>query len=69
MKAVAAERYAEFDERRREHEAERAAAEELDDLRALTAIENRRAQPDGRPPVPGESTTSDDDREPGGREE
>jgi hypothetical protein len=69
MKAVAAERYAEFDERRRAHEAERAAAEELDDLGALTAIENRRARPDGRPPVPGENTTSDDDREPGGRGE
>lgn len=66
MRAVAAERYAEFDEHRGVLEAERAASEELDDLRALTAIENRRAQPDGRPPVPGEDTPSGDDREPGG---
>lgn len=66
MKAVAAERYAEFEERRRVHEAEGADVEELDDLRALTAIEHRRAWPDGRPPVPGENTTSDDDREPDG---
>jgi hypothetical protein len=40
MKEVAAERYTEFDERRRAAEAERAAAEEWDDLRALTAIEH-----------------------------
>ncbi len=46
MEAVAGERYAEFDERRRALEAEHAEAAELDDLRALTAIENRRADPD-----------------------
>ncbi len=47
MKQVAAERYVEFDQHRRAVEAERAAAEELDDLRALTEIENRRAGPEG----------------------
>ena len=46
MKEVAAERYAEFDERRKAVEAERAEADELEDLRTLTAIENRRADPD-----------------------
>ncbi|MGH3906493.1 MAG: hypothetical protein ACRDTE_20280 [Pseudonocardiaceae bacterium] len=46
MKAVAAERYAEFDERRRAVEAERAESDELEDLRILTAIENRRADPE-----------------------
>ncbi|MGH3855047.1 MAG: RhuM family protein, partial [Pseudonocardiaceae bacterium] len=46
MKAVAAERYAEFDERRKAAEAERAEADELEDLRTLTAIENRRADPE-----------------------
>jgi hypothetical protein len=46
MKAVAAERYAEFDERRKAVEAERAEADELEDLRTLTAIENRRANPE-----------------------
>lgn len=46
MKAVAAERYAEYDERRRALEAVRAEADELDDLRALTAIENPRADPE-----------------------
>lgn len=47
MKQVAGERYAEFDQHRRTVEAERAAAAELDDLRALTEIENRRAGPEG----------------------
>lgn len=65
MKSVAAERYAEFDQRRRADEAEQAAAEELDDLRELAAIENRGARPDGPPPEPGQNTTSDDDPEPG----
>jgi hypothetical protein len=46
MKEVAAERYAEFDERRKAVEAERAEADELEDLRTLTAIENRRANPE-----------------------
>lgn len=46
MKTVAAERYAEFDERRKAVEAERAEADELEDLRALTAIENQRADPE-----------------------
>ena len=46
MKAVAVERYAEFDERRKAVEAERAEADELEDLRTLTAIENRRADPE-----------------------
>src|SRR5262249_32557999 len=45
-KAVAAERYAEFDERRKAAEAERAEADELEDLRTLIAIENRRADPE-----------------------
>ncbi|MDN5857116.1 MAG: virulence RhuM family protein, partial [Pseudonocardia sp.] len=38
-KEIAAERYTEFDERRRAEEAVRAAAEEEDDLRALLEIE------------------------------
>ncbi len=42
MKEIAGERYAEFEERRRAAEAERAAVQEWDDLRALTEIE----QPD-----------------------
>ncbi len=46
MKAVAAERYAEFDERRQAAEAERAEADELEDLLTLMAIENRRADPE-----------------------
>jgi hypothetical protein len=46
MKEVAAERYAEFDERRKAVEAERAEADELEDLRTLAAIENRRAEPE-----------------------
>lgn len=46
MKAVAAERYAEFDGRRKAAEAERAEVDELADLRTLTAIENRRADPE-----------------------
>ncbi|MGH3940312.1 MAG: virulence RhuM family protein [Pseudonocardiaceae bacterium] len=45
MKTVVAERYAEFDERRKAVEAERAEADELEDLRTLAAIENRRADP------------------------
>lgn len=40
MKEIAAGRYAEFDRRRRTEEAARAAMEEWDDLRALTAIEH-----------------------------
>lgn len=39
MKEIAGERYAEFDERRRAEESERAAEREWDDLRALTEIE------------------------------
>lgn len=39
MKEITGERYAAFDRRRRAEEAERAAIEEWDDLRALTAIE------------------------------
>ena len=68
MKAVAAERYAEFDGRRRAADAKRAAEQELDDLRALTAIENGRARPEG-PPVPGapDDIAPDDDRGTGGR--
>lgn len=46
MKEVAAERYAEFDERRKAVEAERVEADELEDLLALTAIENRRTDPE-----------------------
>ncbi|MGQ0778943.1 MAG: hypothetical protein ACT4NY_31790 [Pseudonocardiales bacterium] len=46
MKVVTADRYAEFDERRKAAEAERAETEELEDLRNLTAIENRRADPE-----------------------
>ena len=45
MKEIATERYAEFDQRRREEEAERAAVEEWDDLRELTAIERTRTNP------------------------
>lgn len=40
MREVAAERYDEFEERRRTEEAERVAVQEWDDLRALTAIEH-----------------------------
>ncbi|MCA1604407.1 MAG: virulence RhuM family protein [Acidobacteria bacterium] len=47
MRQVAAQRYAEFDQHRRTLEAERATAAELDDFRALTEIENRRAGPEG----------------------
>lgn len=47
MQTVTAERYAEFDERRRALEAERAMLEEADDLRKLTALEQRRGLPDG----------------------
>ena len=47
MKQVVAERYTEFDQHRRAQEAECAAAAELDDLRTLTEIENRRAGPEG----------------------
>ncbi len=43
-KEITAERYAEFEQRRRKEEADRAALEEWDDLRELTAIE--RGQPD-----------------------
>ncbi|OZM75643.1 virulence RhuM family protein [Pseudonocardia sp. MH-G8] len=39
MKEVAGERYAEFDKSRRSLEAEIAEAEELDDIRALTALD------------------------------
>ncbi|MGQ0573444.1 MAG: RhuM family protein [Pseudonocardia sp.] len=39
LKEIAGERYAEFDRRRRAEDAESAAAQEWDDLRALTAIE------------------------------
>lgn len=39
-KEVTGERYASFEERRRAEEAERAAIQEWDDLRALTAIEH-----------------------------
>ncbi len=46
MKAVAAERYAEFDERRTAVEAERAESDELEDLRILTEIENRHTDPE-----------------------
>jgi SpoVK/Ycf46/Vps4 family AAA+-type ATPase len=44
--AVAAERYAEFDENRRAAEAERAMLDEADDLRRLTALEQRRGVAD-----------------------
>lgn len=40
MKEIAAERYTEFDRRRGAEEAAHAAAQEWDDLRALTAIEH-----------------------------
>jgi hypothetical protein len=51
MQEITGERYAEFDRRRREEEAERAALEEWDDLRALTAIEgNLPADPDDGDP-------------------
>lgn len=43
-KEITAGRYAEFEQRRRAEEAERAAVEEWDDLRELTAVE--RARPD-----------------------
>jgi hypothetical protein len=41
MQTVTAERYAEFDERRRGLEAERAMLDEADDLRRLTALEQQ----------------------------
>ena len=46
MQTVTAERYAEFDERRRVLESERAMLDEVDDLRKLTALEQRRGLPD-----------------------
>ncbi|MBN9739404.1 MULTISPECIES: RhuM family protein [unclassified Pseudonocardia] len=46
-KAVADDRYARFDARRRVEEARRAELEEADDLRALTEIEKRRDDPSG----------------------
>lgn|GEM_PF-1928128 len=46
MQDVVAERYAEYDQRRRAIEAGHAEAEELDDLRALMAIENPRVDPE-----------------------
>jgi len=45
-KAITAGRYAEFEQRRREGEAERAALEEWDDLRELTATERGRPEED-----------------------
>ena len=45
-KEITAERYAEFEQRRRDEEAERAALEEWDDLRKLTAIERGRPEED-----------------------
>ena len=45
-KEITAERYAEFDQRRRDEEAERAALEEWDDLRKLIAIERGRPEED-----------------------
>ena len=45
-KEITAGRYAEFEQRRRDEEAERAALEEWDDLRELTAIERGRAEED-----------------------
>ena len=47
MKEIATERYAEFEQRRRADEAERAAVQEWDDLGELTTIEHDlRADPD-----------------------
>ena len=46
MQTVTAERYAEFDERRRVLESERAMLDEVDDLRKLTALEQRHGLPD-----------------------
>lgn len=45
-KEITAGRYAEFEQRRRDEEAERAALGEWDDLRRLTAIERGRAEED-----------------------
>ena len=45
-KELTAERYAEFEQRRRDEEAERTALEERDDLRELTAIERGRPEED-----------------------
>ena len=45
-KEITAGRYAEFEQRRRDEEAERAALEEWDDLRELTAIERGRPEED-----------------------
>ena len=45
-KDITAGRYAEFEQRHREEEAERAALEEWDDLRELTAIERGRPDED-----------------------
>lgn len=45
-KEITAGRYAEFEQRRRDEEAERAALEEWDDLRKLTAIERLRRDAD-----------------------
>jgi hypothetical protein len=45
-KEITAGRYAEFEKCRREEEAERAALEEWDDLRKLTAIERGRPEED-----------------------
>lgn len=45
-KEITAERYAEFEQHRRDEEAERAALEEWDDLRELTAIERGRPDED-----------------------
>lgn len=45
-KEITAGRYAAFAQRRRDEEAERAAPEEWDDLRKLTAIERGRAEED-----------------------
>lgn len=47
-KEITAGRYAEFEQRRREEEAERAALQEWDDLRELTAIERSRPEEDER---------------------
>ena len=46
MQVEIAERYAEFDERRRAREAERAMLDEADDLQRLTALEQGRGLPD-----------------------
>jgi hypothetical protein len=49
-KEITAERYAEFEQRRRDEESERAVLEEWDDLRALTAIERGRPDQDEEEP-------------------